>query len=82
MPHKLTLESALVGAMNAINESSPATDAIVVVLDRRTGQFLMGQWPQDLNRNIEVLEKALGRLKRAAGREQRRKSGIIIPTKH
>ena len=82
MPHKLTLEAAMIGAINAIKEASPATDAIVIVLDRRTGEFKMAAHPSDTQRNVEVMDKALFRLKRAKGREYRRKSGIIIPTKH
>ena len=73
-PNQMTnLEAASVGVMNAIRQNCPtATDSIVALLDRRTGEFKFAANPADINRSIEMVERLLQRLK-----TQRAKSGEL-----
>lgn len=73
-PNKMTnLEAASVGIMNAIRTNCPvATDSIVALLDRRTGEFKFAAHPADMDRTINMVEALLQRLK-----TQRAKSGEL-----
>lgn len=73
-PNAMTnLEAASVGVMNALRKNCPAaTDSIVALLDRRTGEFKFAAHPADMDRSIDMVERLLQRLK-----TQRAKSGEL-----
>lgn len=73
-PNQMTnIEAAAVGVMNAIRTNChAATDSIVALLDRRTGEFKFAAHPADMDRSIDMVEKLLQKLK-----TQRAKSGEL-----
>ncbi len=60
---RIALSEALIATMNVIKEETTATDALTVLLDRRTGEFRIASFPSDMTRTVEMLEKALKRIR-------------------
>lgn len=75
MPKKLSIENAIYGATNALKDGADCTDIMIVVANKRTGEFKLSVWPPDLSNGVQMAEKCLNRLKQM--RQQKIGSGII-----
>lgn len=64
---RIGLPEMVVATINTVKESTTATDGMIVLLDRVTGEFRVGSFPSDMKRTIEMMEKGLERLKHNAG---------------
>lgn len=76
-PFKMPLDQAMAGALQAIKEGTAATDAIIIMVNRKTGEFKCAGFPYDPERQFEVLNKALSRFERAARREGRIRDSVL-----
>lgn len=72
---KLSIENAIYGATNALKDGCDCTDILIVVANKRTGEFKLSVWPPDLQNAVIMTEKTIQRLKQM--RQQKVGSGII-----
>lgn len=75
----MPFDQVIAGILQSIKDGTQATDAIVILVDRKTGEFKVAGLPYDPARNTDVLERALSRFKRTAAREGRIRSSLKLP---
>lgn len=72
---KISLDQGISGSVNALKEACATSDIIIIAANRATGEFKIGAYPPEPSRMIEMMEKALARLKQQA---QNSKKSVII----
>lgn len=75
----MPFDQVIAGILQSIKDGTQATDAIVILVNRETGEFKCAGLPYDPPRNADVLERALSRFKRTAAREGRIRSSLKLP---